>query len=600
MELNILNLFLVLLAAWSAGYLATRLGYPAVLGELAAGIILGPPLLGLLYGSEALKVLAEVGVLLMMLYIGMEIDPRELGKASKGGLLAAIGGFVVPFGLGYWAVVSFGGTSIAGVFVGMAMGVTSLATKSRILVDLRILDTRIAHVMMAGALVADTLSLIIFAGIISFATAGTLEIARIAIITVKVGLFFVTSWVLGLMVFPRLYHWLKAKGLTARTFNATLILLITLAFAELAHLAELHGILGAFIAGLLLREAIAERKLSHDLTELVKDVSLGFLAPIFFVTAGFMVSFGVFQTDLPLLLTVIVLATLGKIAGTALFYLPSGYGWREGITVGAGMNGRGAVEIVIAGIGLQAGIITQEIFSILVFMAIATTATVPVFLKWGVDWLRRRNELVRSSGGKNRVLIVGATPVGRLIAKELSARREVVLIDRNEENCKQAAGDGLKAILGDALDDVVLQDAGIGEVGMLIALTPNAAVNVLIAKRAYYEFLVAQLFVSLHPEDFERLQKQAQHIGAHTLFNKPVNVANWDFLLRQDEAKLRSIAISAANREQALQEMEDAQVLPLVIQRGGNLQMFVSRALVEDGDVIRALQAAVDKVESPK
>ncbi len=102
MEFIILNLFLVLLAAWLGGQLALRLGYPSVLGELLAGILLGPPLLGLFHGSAALNVLAELGVLLMMLYMGMVIDPKDLGKASKEGILAALGGFIVPFGLGYW------------------------------------------------------------------------------------------------------------------------------------------------------------------------------------------------------------------------------------------------------------------------------------------------------------------------------------------------------------------------------------------------------------------------------------------------------------------------------------------------------------------
>lgn len=490
MELSILNLLLVLLAAWLGGQAATRLGYPSVLGELLAGILLGPPLLNLLYGSEALGVLAELGVLLMMLYIGMEIDPRELGKASTGGILAALGGFIVPFALGYFVVMGFGGTPIAGVFVGMAMGVTSLATKSRILVDLKILDTRIAHVMMAGALVADTLSLIIFAGIISVATAGALELGGVGIIVLKVILFFVAAWLLGVKAFPPLYRWLGRKGLTGRTFNATLVLLIALVFAELAHLAGLHGILGAFIAGLFLREAIAERRLSFELTELVRDVSLGFLAPIFFVTAGFQVSFEVFQTSLPLLLSVIVLATVGKIVGTALFYLPSGHGWREGITVGAGMNGRGAVEIIIAGIGLQAGIISQEIFSILVFMAIATTATVPIFLKWGVEWLKERGELVRSAG-KEGVIIVGAGPMARLLAQELAP--SVTLIDTNERNCAEARALGLRAVHGDALEDTVMLDAGIAEAGTLIGLTRNAEVNVLAAKHAHETFFVPNL-----------------------------------------------------------------------------------------------------------
>ena len=267
MELSILNLLLVLFAAWVAGALVARIGYPAIFGELLVGIILGPPLLGILHSSEALEVLAEVGVLLMMLYIGMEIDPKELFKASWGGFLAAIGGFITPFVLTFLLVtVVFEGTVLAGLFVGIAAGVTSLATKSRILADLDLLDTRIAHVMMAGALVADSLSLIMFAGIISFADTNVLDTSRLVVIAIEVSLFFAATIFTGIKVFPILWNLLARLGLTTRTFYATFLLLITLLFAELAELAGLHAILGAFLAGLFVREGIGvERRLANEL-----------------------------------------------------------------------------------------------------------------------------------------------------------------------------------------------------------------------------------------------------------------------------------------------------------------------------------------------
>ncbi len=588
MELSILNLLLVLFVAWIGGQIAARLGYPSVLGELIAGIIFGPPLLGILYGSDAINVLAELGVLMMMLYIGMEIDPRELGKASKGGVLAALGGFIVPFALGMWIVVASNGTTIAGVFVGMAMGVTSLATKSRILVDLKILDTRIAHVMLAGALVADTLSLIIFAGILSFATAGELDLLMISTISVKVLLFFFVSWLLGLKVFPFLYKWLKQRNITGRTFNATLILLIALAFAELAHLAELHSILGAFIAGLVLREAITVKKLSHELTDLVKDVSLGFLAPIFFVTAGFQVSLDVLHSDTILLVGTIVLATLGKVVGTTLFYLPSGYGWREGLTIGAGMNGRGAVEIVIAGIGLNAGIISQEIFSILVFMAIITTATVPVFLKMGVEWLDRRNELIRSTIGKEDIVIVGAGSLARLFAKALVSKRPITMIDSNETNCKKAAEMGLKANYGDALDDIILRDAGIDSTGTLISMTPNAEVNVLIAKRSYEEFLVPQIFSAIIDEREKGLIKQLEAVGGKQLFDRKVNILEWENMINNDQIILEQIKIETGSKTE-LEKKIPSNALPMIIVRENKKYVYDGFESVNKGDLIFTL-----------
>ncbi|HEY7711019.1 MAG TPA: cation:proton antiporter, partial [Candidatus Entotheonella sp.] len=185
MEFNALNLLLVLLAGWLSGLLASRLGYPSILGELLAGVVLGPPLLGLLHGSAALMVLADLGVLLMMFYIGMEISPQELAQASWSGFLAAIGGFVFPAVLSYGLALGFGASSMAALVIGLVAGVTALATKSRALLDLNILDTRVAHAIMAGALITDTLTLITFAGTMSIASVGALDLAGLSIVFVK-------------------------------------------------------------------------------------------------------------------------------------------------------------------------------------------------------------------------------------------------------------------------------------------------------------------------------------------------------------------------------------------------------------------------------
>jgi Kef-type K+ transport system membrane component KefB len=206
-------------------------------------------------------VLADLGVLLMMFYIGMEISPQELAQASWAGFLAAIGGFLCPAVLGYGIALGYGASSMASLIIGLVAGVTALATKSRALLDLNILDTRVAHVIMASALITDTLTLITFAGIMGIASVGGLDLTGLSLVLGKVILFFAASSLLGLKLFPRLWRWLTERGFATRTFSATLLLMIALMFAELAVLAGLHGILGAFLAGLFLREAIAERKL---------------------------------------------------------------------------------------------------------------------------------------------------------------------------------------------------------------------------------------------------------------------------------------------------------------------------------------------------
>jgi Kef-type K+ transport system membrane component KefB len=585
MELSLLNLVLVLLAAWIGGNVATRFGYPSVLGELIAGILLGPPLIGLLEPNEATKVLAQVGVLLMMLYVGLEINFSDVKRASWPGFLAAIGGFIMPAVMGYALSHAFGFDFIASLFIGMAMGVTALVVKSRILLELNILDTRISHVMMVGSLITDTLCLIIFAGILSLSEVGTLNFTEIALILLRVTLFFVVTWFVGLRIVPRLYAWLQSRNINGRTFNATLILLIAFLFAEAAELVGLHGVIGTFLAGLYLREAIASRKLSHDMTGLVKDVSLGFLAPIYFVTAGFQVSFGVFREDLALLLLLITAAVVGKIIGTALFYLPSGYGWREGIVIGAGMNGRGVVEIIIANIGLQAGIINQEVFSILVFMAIITTAMTPTTLQWGINWLKRRGELVRS-GGRDGVVIVGAGPVARVLAKELSSSNPVTLIDANESNCQEAEKLGLSVVRGNALNSDILSSAKIEEAGTLIALTPNPQVNVMIAQRARELFLVPDLRIHLTEKSDTELTEIIRELNAKPLFASPVNILEWDEKLLANEVHTVSQTI-----EQTGASLETGLVLPLLVIRGKMRKLFSAQEL-EPGDKVLTLSRA--------
>jgi hypothetical protein len=389
-----------------------------------------------------------------------------------------------------------------------------------------------------------------------------------------------------------LYALLERRGVGGRTFHLTLALLIGLAFAEGAELAGLHGILGAFVAGMFLRESIRVRRLSSDVTNLVGDVSLGFLAPVFFVTAGFEVSFSVFRDDLALLLVVIAVATIGKIVGTVLFYLPSGYGWREATVVGFGMNDRGAVEIIIAGIGLQQGIIGQDIFSILVFMAIFTTATVPVMLKWGVAWLERHDALVRTDLAGLPAIVVGGGALARLLAVRLALSRTVTVIDLNPVNVAHARDLGLKAVQGDALDASVLAAAGAGQSGTVVAMTPNPAVNVLVAQQARETFLVAQVRALMLPDSdgglFDVLEKQ----GSKPLFGAPIDYARWERVATDGGER----AIASFDPIRARDELVGAdpdvgtrEALPLLVRRGGVERLFGDLDTVRVDDEILAL-----------
>lgn len=535
MHNEILMLALVMLAALAGGRVAARFGYPAILGEIAAGIVLGPPLLGVLGSNEAILVLGEFGILLMMLYIGMHLDLRDLRKASVPGLLAAAGGFIIPAALGMGLMFLVGRSFLEAMFVGLAMGVTSLAVNGRILVDLKILDTRIAHVLVAGALLCDVAVLVIFSAMVGTDVSETVSVGTAAIAGLKAVAFGLGAWMVATWLLP-----LLKKLANGREPNRGGLLVGVISFglisAWAAELAGIHAILGAFVAGLVLDERVIETRASRELQQRLSLVSIGILAPFFFVAAGFEVSLEVFRTDLALLIGVVVLATVGKIGGTALFYTAGGRSWREGFVVGAGMNGRGAVEIIVAELALQRGLIDQEIFSILVFMAIFTTATVPVLLPWGVKWLRRRGELVKT-GDRTEVMIVGAGPIPLFMAEVFKIAASVNLIDTNRAN--QIAGQraGLTVVAGSGFDEVVLERAGIEKTQTFIAATPNAEANILAAKLAV-DLGVPDVSVMLRDSDARSFDHLLTGSGI-LVIPAPEDISEWEHALRSGDAVSR-------------------------------------------------------------
>ncbi|MGD2059754.1 MAG: cation:proton antiporter [Acidimicrobiia bacterium] len=536
---EILMLALVLGAALLGGRVAARFGYPAILGEIAAGIIFGPPLIGILQRNESIDILGEFGILLMMLYIGMHLDLTELRRASVPGLLAATGGFLVPTAAGMALMLAVGRSFLEALFVGLAMGVTSLATKSRILVDLKILDTRIAHVLVAGALLSDVAVLVIFAAVIGPDVSEGISVGTALITGGKALAFGLGAWLVGMWILPAIKKRFADRDLD-RGALLLAVIVFGLGFAYAAELAGIHAILGAFVAGLFIDKRVMEPKVAKDVQQKLATMSVGVLAPFFFVSAGFEVSLDVFRTDLPLLLTVIVIATVGKVVGTALFYLPSGNGWREGVVVGAGMNGRGAVEIIVAEIALARGLIERDVFSILVFMALFTTATVPVLLTLGVKWLRRRGELVRA-GGRDRALIIGAGVIARRLAEAIHRSMPVTLLDTNRANLVAGEREGLTVKAGSGLDEVALEGAGVEEARQVIAATPNAEVNVLTAQLAV-DFGVPDVSVLLRESDHKTFESRLADADIKIL-RAPEDFAGWEHALNSGRAVAETLEL---------------------------------------------------------
>ncbi len=388
----VINLLLILVVAWVLGELFARFGLPVMLGELLAGIILGPPLLGVVTSSPSLDLLADLGIFFVMFYTGMEMNPKELLEHIRPAIIVAIGGFFVPFALGGAAALAFGGTTYQALVMGLGVSITAIAVQSIILHSLNINRTAIGHILIGAAIADDILALITLSVILGVARTGVVHFVDVAVICLKVVAFFGFTTFAGYFVLPRFTRRLHDREGKAFTFAMA----AALGMAYLAQLAGLHLIIGAFLAGQFVREDIMDSKIYNAIRDRFYGLSYGFLVPIFFVSLSFHLRFEVSWNFLLFATVITLVAIAGKLGGCGLgFYLFRRNFWESAI-IGFGMNGRGAVELVIASVILKlshelmaAGQITEPLitegqFSALILMAFITTLIAPLSLRWAV------------------------------------------------------------------------------------------------------------------------------------------------------------------------------------------------------------------------
>lgn len=396
----IITILLILLGAWFLGSVFARFGLPFLLGELLAGIILGPPLLGLVVPSETLEFMAELGIFFVMFYTGMELDPKELLEHIWHALSVAMGGFILPFALGYFITRFFDGTVYQSLFVGMGVSITAIAVQAVILHSMRISRTAVGHIIIGAAIADDILSLIAFSILLGLAQSGTVQFADMFVILLKVVGFFAATIVLGQFVLPRFTGKLHDREGKAFTFAITAALIL----AYFAELAGLHFIIGAFLAGQFVRKEIMDERIYNRIIDRFFGLSYGFLLPIFFVSLSFHLHFSWNWTYIMFTMALILVATVGKLVGCGLGAAVFKRNFWESSIIGLGMNGRGAVELVVASVVIklsnelmtsgviQEPLLTQTQFSALIVMAFVTTLLAPITLRWAIVRTCRPNE----------------------------------------------------------------------------------------------------------------------------------------------------------------------------------------------------------------
>jgi Kef-type K+ transport system membrane component KefB len=390
-SLLFLQIIIILATARVFGVLLSKLGQPSVVGEIIAGIVLGPSVMGLLFPefftflfpADALKnlqFLSQIGLAFFMFMIGMELDLHKIKNKAKDALVISHSSIIFPFFLGvvlsYFMYEEFAPGNVSflvfSLFMGIAMSITAFPVLARIVKDRGLTKTPLGIMVISCAAADDITAWCILAVVIAIAKAGNIVSALYTIIP---AIFYILAMLY--IVRPWLKKFIASSSNANENLNKALVTVIFLTLLLSAYLAEIIGIhllFGAFLAGTIMPQGQGS-KVKELLTEKVEDISVIVFLPIFFAVTGLRTQIGLLNEG-HLWLTcaaVITVAVVGKFGGSAFAARLVGQSWKDSLSIGALMNTRGLMELIVLNIGYDLGILSPEIFAIMVLMALFTT-----------------------------------------------------------------------------------------------------------------------------------------------------------------------------------------------------------------------------------
>ncbi|MGA1848637.1 MAG: cation:proton antiporter [Thermoplasmatota archaeon] len=393
----VIYLLLLLIFAIFFGKVAEKWGHPTIVGNIIGGLIVGPVFIGFLrtlmgWGAggvlgdlvnildpetaeKEVFLLMDFAVIMLMFSSGLETRIKDFVSSFRTGILTAALGIIVPFTFGFLGAYFYPGLStLEAFYVGAALSITAVALSIATLIQMDAIQTRFGMTIVNAAIVDDIIGIIILSVLLSFSSTGRLPDALSIGGNILLAIFFVG---VALFLVPRLlkwvYSWLKDLRITERVGIGILMAGL---FSVIAHVMGLHLMIGAFLGGMAIRDSL-NRRTQQSLSRW----SFGFFAPLFFAWVGFSVTFRGLGISflVPLL---IVLGFAGKLIGSGLGARLSGLTWPEAVLVGIGMNGKAAVELVLASVALQAGIIERDLYSAVVLFAATMAVATPILLKF--------------------------------------------------------------------------------------------------------------------------------------------------------------------------------------------------------------------------
>jgi Kef-type K+ transport system membrane component KefB len=388
------QLLILMVVIWVIAVVLRKIGLPTIMGELLAGIIIGPAVLGLIEPNEVIDVLAQLGIFFLMLHTGVETNPREFITALKKSFGIATIGALVPFLASMSIALLFGFFLNTALFIGITLTATAVVVTLKILKDLGLQNTKLARVIVASCIIDDLLSLIFFSLILSVVKSEEISFTSILIVGLKSTLFFGVTIVIGYFVYPILKRPFQKSNGKGFTF----LLVLGIGFGLFAELIGLHMILGAYLAGLFFREEVASKALIRKVEDRLYGISYSFLGPIFFISLGFHITFDAFTNNgILLLATLVVVCSVVQVISAGGMARVAKFSKVESLTIGIGMVGRAEMAFILAAIGLKLNVISDAVFSILVFSTFILNIIASLGLKGASVLLKRKSNEIESN-----------------------------------------------------------------------------------------------------------------------------------------------------------------------------------------------------------
>lgn len=382
-----ISVVIILVATRLLGEFSQRLRLPPLVGELAAGIIIGPYVLKLVTPDESLNVISDLGVFFLMLLAGLQMDPRQIRKAGlRGGILSVIA-FSLPYVGGFGIAALFGLGMLQSMFVGLLLSITAVPVSTIVLMQFGILETKLGNTVITAAVINDIFSLVVLSIVLQLhgANGAEVNIMETTINSViKISLFIGGIFLVDIL-FRKANVWFQRRGtyffekLHTKEAAFGILLISTILVSVIAQVViGLHFIIGTFFSGLIVYKEIIRKENFERVYGIISAISFGFFAPIFFAVIGININMDSIANNLPFFIVLAIVAVITKVGGGYIGSRLIKFSKDESWAIAFLMNGRGMVELVIASIGFSSGIIDSTIFSITVTIGWVTTILAPI------------------------------------------------------------------------------------------------------------------------------------------------------------------------------------------------------------------------------